>query len=85
MKKILLPLVAILFLAAWQLQISKSATATPQGPAALASSNQGEKVTICHREGNGSSHAITVSIHAVPAHLAHGDVIGNCGGGGGEE
>lgn len=84
MKKILLPLAAILFLAAWQLQNSKPATATMQEPASIASSNQNEKVTICHREGNGSSHAITVSINAVPAHLAHGDVIGNCGGGGGE-
>lgn len=46
------------------------------------SSNQ--KVTICHREGNGSSHEITVSINALPAHLAHGDRIGSCGGGGGE-
>lgn len=46
------------------------------------SSVDGEKVTICHREGNGSSHSITVSINAVPAHLAHGDAIGDCGPGG---
>lgn len=43
-----------------------------------ASAGNNEKVTICHREGNGSSHAITVSINAVPAHLAHGDAIGDC-------
>lgn len=43
-------------------------------------SNTNEKVTICHREGNGSSHEITVSIHAVPAHLNHGDKIGTCSG-----
>ncbi|MGQ0737729.1 MAG: hypothetical protein ACT4OJ_01595 [Bacteroidota bacterium] len=46
-----------------------------------ASANTGDKVTICHREGNGSSHSITVSIHAVLAHLAHVDAIGNCDGG----
>lgn len=84
MKKTLLPIVAILFLTAWQLSTSKAAKISPQEPVTIASSSQNEKVTICHREGNGSSHAITVSINAVPAHLAHGDVIGNCGGGGGE-
>lgn len=47
-------------------------------PAAYSSSNSNEKVTICHREGNGGSHAITVSVNAVPAHLAHGDKLGNC-------
>ncbi len=44
--------------------------------------NQNEKVTICHRTGNGSSHPITVSINAVPAHMAHGDAIGDCSDGG---
>ena len=31
------------------------------------------KVDICHREGNGTYHLITVSERAVPAHLARGD------------
>lgn len=31
-------------------------------------------VLICHKEGNGSSHLISVNINAVPAHLGHGDV-----------
>jgi hypothetical protein len=34
-----------------------------------------EKTTLCHVTGNGSYHQITVSVHAVPAHLAHGDVL----------
>jgi hypothetical protein len=37
----------------------------------------GEKVTICHRtngKGNGGWVMITVSVNALPAHLAHGDV-----------
>src|SRR2546430_12949542 len=32
-------------------------------------------VTLCHLEGNGSFHEITVDDDAVPAHLAHGDVL----------
>ncbi len=40
-----------------------------------------EKVTICHRPpGNPENeHTITVGAPAVPAHLAHGDSIGQCG------
>ncbi len=40
-----------------------------------------EKVTICHRPpGNPENeHTITVGAPAVPAHLAHGDDIGECG------
>jgi len=34
-----------------------------------------DKTTVCHRTGNGSFHQITVSVHAVPAHLQHGDVL----------
>jgi hypothetical protein len=40
---------------------------------AIAGGNN-EKVTLCHRTGNGSSHQITVSVNAMPAHLRHGDV-----------
>lgn len=34
---------------------------------------EGLKVTLCHKTGNGSYHAITVSVDAEPAHRAHGD------------
>ena len=39
------------------------------------------KVTICHvPPGNpANEHTITVSENAVPAHLAHGDYLGECG------
>lgn len=40
---------------------------------AIAGGNN-EKVTLCHRTGNGSAHQITVSVNAMPAHLRHGDV-----------
>lgn len=80
MKKMILPATALLALSAVLLQSGYSfAKAAPES-GTLAGASMNEKVTICHREGNGSSHAITVSIHAVPAHLAHGDAIGDCGG-----
>ena len=34
---------------------------------------QGPKVQLCHRTGNGSYHLISVSVNAEPAHRAHGD------------
>ncbi len=34
-----------------------------------------DKITICHRKGNGTWHSISVSPNAVKAHLKHGDVI----------
>jgi uncharacterized repeat protein (TIGR01451 family) len=35
--------------------------------------DDGPKVRLCHRTGNGSYHLIEVSINAEPAHRAHGD------------
>lgn len=41
-----------------------------------------EKVVVCHvPPGNpDNAHEITVGAPAVPAHLAHGDEVGECGG-----
>ncbi len=46
--------------------------------------NTSSKVAICHiPPGNpAAAHTIMVSSHAVSAHLAHGDYMGNCGSGG---
>jgi hypothetical protein len=43
------------------------------------------KALVCHiPPGNpANAHSICVSKHAVPAHEAHGDVLGACGGGAG--
>lgn len=80
MKKVLIALTVTLTLGFLVLG-SKSSNSTEQ--AGLAAANMNEKVTICHNTGNGSSHPITISIHAVPAHIAnHGDVVGDCDGGG---
>ena len=37
-----------------------------------------DKVTICHKAGNGKSVTITISRSALPAHLKHGDTLGPC-------
>ena len=39
-----------------------------------------DKITICHiPPGNpDNAHPITISVRALNAHLAHGDVIGDC-------
>ena len=36
--------------------------------------NNNKKVLVCH-----NGHTICVSINSIPAHLAHGDYLGNCG------
>lgn len=40
------------------------------------------KVVVCHiPPGNpANAHDITISVNALPAHLAHGDYEGGCGG-----
>jgi hypothetical protein len=35
-------------------------------------------VTLCHKPGTPAEHTITVDDDAVPAHLAHGDYLGEC-------
>ena len=34
-----------------------------------------DKVLVCHVVGNGSAHVIDISRNALPAHLAHGDIL----------
>lgn len=43
-----------------------------------AAKNKNGKIEVCHREGNGTSHTITINANALSAHLAHGDVLGSC-------
>ena len=38
----------------------------------------GEKVDLCHLTGNGSYRLINVAAAAVPAHMAHGDILPPC-------
>ncbi len=39
------------------------------------------KVKVCHKPAKVSAHTISIAPSAVPAHLAHGDYLGPCGGG----
>lgn len=39
-----------------------------------------QKITICHHAGPTKRVTITISESALPAHLAHGDTVGPCGG-----
>jgi hypothetical protein len=48
---------------------------------AFASEGGQEKVTVCHKGGN----EIIIGASAVDTHLAHGDVLGACDGGGGPD
>jgi hypothetical protein len=51
------------------------AVAGPGGGSSSATQT-GKKQTICHKGKN----TITVSVHALPAHKAHGDTVGPCAG-----
>jgi len=48
---------------------------------AVVSADSPGKVDICHiPPGNpANAHVINVSVRAIPAHLAHGDTLGQCG------
>jgi len=42
------------------------------------SSEEGEKVLVCHKPDKKGGHTISIASSAVPAHLAHGDILGSC-------
>jgi len=71
MKKILLPVLGLLLFSACQKEPLNDKT--PDGQS-LSSAKIKSKIDVCHKEGNGSSHVINISINAWPAHQAHGDV-----------
>ncbi|MFL5734598.1 MAG: S-layer homology domain-containing protein [Chloroflexia bacterium] len=57
----------------------RTTTGTPVPTGTTAPCTGGNnRVTICHRTGNGGSHTITISCNALPAHLRHGDTVGPC-------
>ena len=76
MKKILLPLLALLFLISCgkenmndllhEHETHDGEGVTLRGPA--------PKIDVCHKAGNGTWHIISISENAWPAHAGHGDV-----------
>ncbi|MEK7225563.1 MAG: hypothetical protein AAB221_07760, partial [Bacteroidota bacterium] len=77
MKKLLLPLLAILLFTSCQKQISteKIPEINAREKVSTGTNTPDAQIDICHREGNGTWHTITISIDALPAHLAHGDMV----------
>jgi len=57
------------------LAAAANATLTPPP---TAGGEEGDKVTICHKESDKNPHTITVSRSALDAHLGHGDTLGPC-------
>ena len=41
-------------------------------------SDNGEKVLVCHKPDKKGGHTLSISSSAVPAHLGHGDTLGAC-------
>ena len=75
MKKLLLPLLMMI-----------TVFACKKDPSTVLSiidpKNTAKKVVVCHKEGNGSFHTINISSNALPAHLAHGDIVPDADGDG---
>jgi hypothetical protein len=49
-----------------------------QPPLAEPPGGEGNKVTVCHKPDGKNPHTITIARSALPAHLAHGDILGPC-------
>ena len=88
MKKLLLLLLYILFVAACQKQFpienapySTHSIAAKNGNSTVAA-RSGNQIDVCHKAGNNNWQMINININALPAHLAHGDVIPDADGDG---
>ena len=76
MKKLLFPMLAIFLIMACKKEVS-----TKKGAEEFVIATekvQENKIQVCHKTGSGTSHTITISKSAWPAHQAHGDVLGDC-------
>ncbi len=81
MKKILLPFLVIIILTSCQKQdIDKIASkdmvsaATKKSTTGFANEKR-SKIDVCHKTGNFSYTSINISVDALAAHLAHGDIV----------
>jgi len=76
MKKLLFPLLGILLFTACTKETPPVLVMDDIGSKS-AKAKQG-KIEVCHKEGNGKSHTITINANALKAHLSHGDALGSC-------
>jgi uncharacterized protein (TIGR02145 family) len=81
MKKKLLPLLAVLLFSACQKEISTDGVSSEIN-VVNASAKGNNKIDVCHKAGNNSYNLINISINALPAHLAHGDIVPDADGDG---
>ena len=76
MKKLLFPLLAILFFTSCQKEIPSEKVSEK---AAAAYANKQAKIAVCHYDAvTGTSKTIEISQNALSAHLSHGDIPGDC-------
>lgn len=76
MKKLLLPLLAILYFTSCQKEINSGKLSEET---AGANANKQAKITVCHYDAvTGTSKTIEISQNALSAHLSHGDLPGDC-------
>ena len=82
MKKLLPVLLAVFLFAACQKQITKEQE--PKGPNEIAGTGArgANELVVCHKTGNGSYQTININVHALSAHLAHGDIVPDADGDG---
>lgn len=75
MKKVLFSMLVLFFITGCQKEDLSTVNATLD-------MRGGNKVTICHKDGQGNFHPIQVSENALPAHLNHGDYLPDADGDG---
>lgn len=75
MKQKVLPFLAILLFTACQKQISNEKTQKAPEQTSGVAAREGGNIDICHQAGANNWQTINISINALPAHLAHGDIV----------
>jgi Putative metal-binding motif len=80
MKKLLLPFLTMLLFISCQKQVFDEKL--PDEINSTAALGETPKIDVCHRTGSVNWHTINININALPAHLAHGDIVPDADGDG---
>lgn len=78
--KLILPLLSILLFASCRKQVIKENI--PEEINNVSGQSKASKTDVCHNAGNGNWHTININSNALPAHLAHGDIVPDADGDG---